>query len=176
MKDPRYPIGRFQTPEAYTPELRERLIQEIEDMPVRLEEAVAGLTGDELGRPYREGGWTIRQVVHHLADANMNAYIRFKLARTEDNPRVKPFAEAEWAELEDAAHLDISVSLALVSALNQRWATFLRSMDPESFSRTYDHPEDGKTSLDKALAFYSWHGRHHIAQITTWRENRKNAS
>ncbi len=176
MKDPRYPIGRFQEPAEYTPELRERLIQVIEDMPQRLVEAVAGLSEEDLGQTYREGGWTIRQVVHHLADANVNAYVRFKLAATEDNPPVKPFEEAEWAELEDGAHEDVSVSLALVSALNRRWATFLRSLDTEAFSRTYNHPVDGKTSLDKALAFYTWHGRHHIAQITNWRENYKKAA
>lgn len=169
MKDPRYPIGPFRPAEEYTPELRAELIQAIAETPERLREALAGLSEEQLDEPYRAGGWTLRQVVHHLADSHLNAYVRFKLAATENEPVIKPYAEARWAELPDAAHGDPAVSLALLKALHERWVAFLESLPAEQFSRAYRHPEQGLVPLDRALALYAWHGRHHVAHITAWR-------
>ena len=170
MPDPRYPIGRFEPPAAYTRELRERFIREIERAPAELERAVSGLTETQLEQSYREDGWTIRQVVHHVADSHMNAYIRFKLAVTEEKPTIKPYHEARWAELEDAAHAEIACSMALIAALHGRWVRFLRSLDEAQFDRKFHHPDIGVVSLDWALALYAWHGRHHVAHITSWRK------
>ena len=170
MPDPRYPIGRFEPPAAYTRELRERFIREIEQTPAELERAVSGLTDRQLEQSYREGGWTVRQVVHHVADSHMNAYIRFKLAVTEEKPTIKPYHEARWAELEDAAHAEIAGSLALIEGLHRRWVRFLRSLEEAQFDRKFHHPDIGVVSLDWALALYAWHGRHHVAHITSWRE------
>jgi uncharacterized damage-inducible protein DinB len=170
MPDPRYPIGRFEAPAAYTRELRARFIREVGRAPEALERAVSGLTEQELDTPYREGGWTIRQVVHHVADSHMNAYVRFKLAVTEETPTIKPYHEARWAELEDAARAEITGSLALIAALHGRWVRFLRSLDEAQFGRKFNHPDIGVVTLDWALALYAWHGRHHVAHITSWRE------
>ena len=172
MPDPRYPIGRFEPPAAYTRELRERFIREIEQTPAELERAVSGLTDRQLEQSYREGGWTVRQVVHHVADSHMNAYIRFKLAVTEETPTIKPYHEARWAELEDAVHAEIAASLALIEGLHGRWVRFLRSLEEAQFDRKFHHPDIGVVSLDWALALYAWHGRHHVAHITSWRAGR----
>jgi len=167
--DPRYPVGRWTEPDA-DPATYARLIDEIEEAPRRLREAVEGLTAEQLDTPYRDGGWTVRQVVHHVPDSHLNAYVRFKLALTEDTPRIKPYEESRWAELPDA-QLEPPVSLALLDALHVRWVTVLRAMTPEDFERrSYDHPEMGVVPLRTALGIYAWHGRHHVAHVTRLRE------
>jgi uncharacterized damage-inducible protein DinB len=170
MSDPRYPIGKFQPPAEFNAITRKISIQQIEDMPTQLRAAVKGLSNEQLNEPYREGGWTLRQVVHHLADSHLNAYTRFKLAVTEEEPTIKTYNEKSWAGLEDSLKADVEVSLVLIKALHQRWVMFLKSLDEKQFSRTYIHPETGKGSVDRILALYAWHGRHHVAHITTRRE------
>jgi uncharacterized damage-inducible protein DinB len=169
MTDPdvRYPIGRFETPPRPDDTQRARLIAEIEEAPAALRRAVAHLDDAQLDTPYREGGWTVRQVVHHLPDSHLNGYVRFKLALTEDEPTIKPYMESLWAELPDARTAPIAPSLDLLEALHQRWVTVLRNMAPEAFDRTYRHPHTGLSPLWRALALYAWHGRHHVAHITT---------
>jgi uncharacterized damage-inducible protein DinB len=170
MSDPRYPIGPFVPPAAFTPELRLAYIDQIAALPARLRAAVDGLTEGYLDHPYREEGWTVSQVVHHVADSHINAYVRFKLAVTEDNPPVKAYNETLWAGLADAHATDVRGSLDLLSSLHGRWVAFLRSLDPGQFSRTYNHSAMGPVTLDHALALYAWHGRHHTAHITALRE------
>ena len=170
MNDPRYPIGKFQAPPGYDPVMRAACIQQIEEAPARLRDAVHGLSDAQLGHPYREGGWTVRQVVHHLPDSHMNSYIRFKLAVTEDEPTITPYDEAQWATLHDAATVAVEVSLTLLEALHRRWVVFLRSLREAQFSRTFRHPELGIISLNQNLALYAWHGRHHVAHITALRD------
>jgi len=166
--DLRFPVGRATVPDA-DPAVYARLIDEIAEAPARLRAALDGLSPEQLDTPYRDGGWTVRQVAHHVPDSHLNAYVRFKLALTEDAPRIKPYEEARWAELPDAA-MDPAVSLALLDALHERWVTVLRAMTPEQFERTYDHPENGVTTLRAALGIYAWHGRHHVAHVTGLRE------
>jgi uncharacterized damage-inducible protein DinB len=171
MEDLRYPIGKFDRSKGpNTAEERKRLIDSIADMPERLKQAVTGLNGKQLDTPYREGGWTVRQVVHHLADSHMSAYIRYKLALTEDNPAIKPFKEAAWAELADSRVTPIDVSLALVDNLHARWVVLLRSLKPADWERNLTHSEAGPMSLDKLLGLYAWHGAHHVAHITELRK------
>jgi DinB superfamily len=167
--DLRYPIGRFTVPDA-DPAAYARLIDEIERAPSELRAAFEGLDDAQLDTPYREGGWTIRQVAHHVPDSHMNAYVRFKLALTEDAPRIKPYDESRWAQLADA-RLPIAPSLALLDALHVRWVTLLRAMSPDDFTqRSYDHPENGPTPLRAALGLYAWHGKHHTAHVRGLRE------
>jgi uncharacterized damage-inducible protein DinB len=166
MTNEQYPIGKFETPSAFDAAARTERIAGIESAPERLRTAVRDLTAERLDARYREGGWTVRQVVHHLADSHMNCYIRFKLAMTEDAPLIKAYAEELWAELPDAKVSPIEASLALLEALHRRWTLFLRELQPDDFGRTFRHPEYGSVSLDIALAMYAWHGDHHIAQIT----------
>ena len=171
MTDSRYPIGPFTPPPpALTPDLRREYIDQIAALPARLRTATDGLTAAYLDHPYREEGWTVAQVVHHLADSHINAYVRFKLAVTEDNPPVKAYNEALWAGLADAADTDVRVSLDLLASLHGRWVAFLRSLDAGQFSRTYNHSATGPVTLDHALALYAWHGRHHTAHVTALRE------
>ncbi len=170
MKDPRYPIGKFQGMPGYDPVARGEFMRQIEETPARLRDAVNGLSERQLNHPYREGGWTVRQVVHHLPDSHMNSYIRFKLAVTEDEPTIKPYNEGQWAMLHDATTVDVEVSLALLEALHRRWVVFLRSLNDAQFSRAFRHPELGIITLDQNLALYAWHGRHHVAHITTLRD------
>ncbi|MGQ0703893.1 MAG: YfiT family bacillithiol transferase [Gemmatimonadales bacterium] len=171
MTDPRYPIGTFAVPVEITSEDRERWITEIADTPSRLREAVRGLTDAQFDTPYREGGWTVRQVVHHLPDSHLNAYTRFKLTLTEDNPTIKPYDENRWAELADVKGAAVGVSLMLLEALHRRWVILMRAMREEDWSRTFFHPEQQRAlRLDRTLAMYAWHGRHHVAHITTLRE------
>lgn len=170
MNDPRYPIGAFEAPAAIDAALREELIRQIEETPARLREAVRGLSGEQLDEPYREGGWTARQVVHHLPESHMNAYIRFKLAMTEQEPTIRPYDEVAWAKLPDAARGDVEPSLALLEALHRRWVIFLRDVDGAALDRTFRHPEIGTVTLGWALAQYAWHGRHHTAHVTSLRE------
>jgi hypothetical protein len=164
--DPRFPIGRFDRPSApLNPGARAAYVDEIERMPSALRALTAGLTDRQLDTPYRQAGWTVRQVVHHLPESHMNAYVRFKLALTEDTPLIKTYEEARWAELPDATSAPIGMSLDLLDALHRRWVTLLRSLTPAQFERTYRHPELGVMTLDAALALYAWHGTHHTAHV-----------
>jgi uncharacterized damage-inducible protein DinB len=170
MTDPRYPIGKFKVEPNPTDEWRRARLAEIEEAPARLRAAVAGLSDEQLDTPYREGGWTVRQLVHHVPDSHLNAYVRFHWAMTEDEPGIKTYQEALWAELPDARTAPIEVSLALLEALHRRWLLLLRSMTAADFARTLRHPDLGVLSLDHMLTIYSWHGRHHVAHITALRE------
>jgi len=166
MSDLRYPIGKFTFQGPLTEDQRKEFIDDIQHTPPRLVAAVQGMSQEQLDTPYRPGGWTVRQVVHHLPDSHMNAYIRWKLALTEDEPTIKPYLEDRWAELEEARTAPIQLSLALLDALHRRWVLMLRAMKPQEWKRTFRHPELGLVSLEKNLALYSWHGRHHVAHIT----------
>jgi uncharacterized damage-inducible protein DinB len=167
--DPRYPVGRFEKQPAIDAGARAALIDTIGHMPERLQTAVAGLSAAELDTPYRDGGWTVRQVVHHLADSHMNAYIRMRLAATEDQPPVKTYEEKAWAELADSRTGPLDLSLPLVAALHARWHWWLTSLDAAAFARTVQHPEWGAMSMDDLLQIYAWHCRHHVAHITALR-------
>ena len=167
--DPRYPIGKFERPAAATPELRGEWLATLEALPARLREAVAGLSDEQIDTPYRPGGWTVRQVVHHVADSHMNSFIRFRLALTEDEPTVKPYDEAKWALLKDA-ELPVEVSLRLVDGVHHRMVVMLRSLGPADFERKFRHPQLGLMDLNGNLALYAWHSRHHVAHITALRD------
>jgi uncharacterized damage-inducible protein DinB len=169
MSDLRYPIGKFEWAGPPTKEERARMIGNLESQPERLRAAVEGLSDEQLDTPYRDGGWTLRQVVHHVADSHMNAYVRTRLGLTEAEPLVKPYDEARWAELPDARSAPVAASLTLFEALHKRWVMLLRSLSDSDFAREYQHPEDGPVSLHKMLAVYAWHGSHHIAHITSLR-------
>ena len=148
---------------------RSEYINNIEQAPELLRAAVTGLSDQQLDTPYRPDGWTVRQVVHHLPDSHMNAYVRYRLALTEDEPTIKPYDEAQWAELIDAKTAPVEPSLTLLESLHSRWVTLLKSLQPTDWARTFRHPELGVVSLEKNLAIYSWHGRHHVAHITALR-------
>ena len=167
--DPRYPIGKFTPPQAVTPALRMQAIDAIAEAPAKLRAAVHGLTDPQLDTPYREGGWTVRQVAHHVPDSHLNAYVRLKLALTENEPTIKPYEEARWAELPDSK-TPIEVSLALLDSLHERWVRLWRSLQPMDFARKFHHPEHpGLITVDGMLFDYAWHGRHHVAHITELR-------
>lgn len=170
LDDPRYPIGRFQAPPSVSAEDRRAWIDQIDELPKMLHRAVEGLVDEQLDTRYREDGWTIRQVVHHVADSHLNAYARFRLSLTEDTPRIKPYLEARWAELADARLGPVDLSLELTAALHERWVYLLRAMSDEDWKRGYDHPQDGHVPLSRALGIYAWHGRHHLAHISSVRE------
>lgn len=171
MSDPRYPIGKFTFEASSTQAQRDTWLEDIASLPQKLRKAVQGLSDEQLDTPYREGGWTVRQVVHHVADSHMNSYVRFRLALTEDAPTVKPYNEAAWAELIDAKTLDVETSLLLLETLHKRWVTLLKSLSPDDLARTFTHPESGRAvNLERNLALYSWHGRHHTAHITRLRQ------
>lgn len=165
----RYPIGRFQPEPRIDQEKRRAYIAEIEALPRALRSAVEGLSGTQLETTYRPGGWTVRQVVHHVADSHLNAYVRFKLTLTEDRPLVKTWEEAAWAELSDARGAPVEASLSLLGGLHRRWVGLLASMTREDFARTFRHPEWSEMRLDDFLQLYAWHGRHHVAQIDSLR-------
>ncbi|MBD3922844.1 bacillithiol transferase BstA [Paenibacillus sp. PR3] len=166
-EDLRFPIGIFTAVEQLNEEQRAQWIEVIERLPEELSAAAAGLSDEQLDTPYRDGGWTIRQVVHHLADSHMNSYMRFKLAVTEELPTIKPYYEDRWAELSDGANAPIKLSLTLLKALHARWVYFLKSLRAEQFECAFVHPEHGRAmTLNDALGMYAWHGRHHIAHIT----------
>ena len=167
--DPRYPIGRFVRPETIDDDQRREAIARIAALPSQLREAVAGLTGAQLDTPYREGGWTVRQVVHHVPDSHLNAYVRTKLALTEDVPTIKPYEEQAWAELPDTANTPVEVTLAMLDALHSRWVTLLQGMPKEAFARRWRHPASGEHTIDQLLALYAWHGAHHVAHVTRLR-------
>ena len=167
--DLRYPIGKFERPGPATPAQRKERIDTIAAAPARYREAVKGLSEAQLDTKYRPDGWTVRQVIHHVADSHMNSFVRFRLALTEDDPPVKPYDEAKWALLADAKE-PVEVSLQLIDALHHRWVVMLRSLADADFSRTLRHPEIGAIDLDFLLALYAWHSRHHEAHITGLRE------
>jgi hypothetical protein len=173
MTDPRYPIGRFTPDPKPAPETRNRHIEQISTVPARMRRAVAGLDENQLATPYRDGGWTVRQVVHHVPDSHLNAYIRFKWAMTEDSPTIKPYDESAWAELKDSELTPVEVSLALLESLHARWTVLLRALKAEDFERKFVHPESGAHDVDWLLQLYSWHGDHHVAHITSLRERMK---
>ena len=169
-EDLRYPIGRLREEGPLGEERRLELIAQVAETPERLRAAIHGLGHEQLDTPYRHGGWTVRQVIHHVPDSHMNAYVRFKLALTEESPTVRPYAEALWALLPDTGRTAPEVSLALLDALHKRWVILLRAMTAGDFARTLNHPEKGLLTLDQMLALYAWHGRHHVAHITALRE------
>ena len=170
MTDPRYPVGKFERRDTLTPGERASMIAEIAEAPARMRKAIGGLTASQLDTPYREEGWTVRQVVHHVPDSHVNAYIRFKLALTEEHPTIRPYDEAKWAELSDSRDTPLETSLTLLESLHDRWTRLLRAMSADDYRRTLKHPDSGVMSLDMALALYAWHGRHHVAHITSLRE------
>jgi hypothetical protein len=169
MGDAQYPIGKFVEDPAVTPAKRARWIQDIAEAPATLRNAVAGLTAAQLDTPYRAGGWTVRQVVHHMPDSHLHTMIRFRLALTEENPPVPGYDPAKWGELTDARSGPVDISLALLEALHARWVLLLRAMAPGDFARTFRRADGQVNTLDRALQVYAWHGRHHAAQITDLR-------
>ena len=170
MTDLRYPIGKAEMERDLTPERRHELIAWIETTPDRLREAVAGLNAEQLDTPYRPGGWTVRQVVHHIPDSHLNAYLRCKLALTEDEPAIKTYDEGRWAELPDSRTVPVEVSLALLENLHRRWVALLRALPAADFQKTLKHPDHGALTLDQILSLYAWHGQHHVAHVTSLRE------
>ena len=170
MDDLRFPVGKFRYDGASSPEQQLNQLEEIALTPANLRAAVRGLSEAQLDTEYRPGGWTVRQVVHHLPDSHLNSYVRFKLALTEDDPTIKPYAEDRWAELPDSRVTPIEVSLALLDSLHDRWVRLLRALGPEEWKRTFRHPDLGPMTLEKTLALYAWHGRHHVAHIAELRK------
>jgi uncharacterized damage-inducible protein DinB len=170
--DPRYPIGKYTPPQDVNAALREQAISTIADAPAKLKAALKGLTDPQLDTPYREGGWTVRQVAHHVPDSHVNAYIRLRFALTEHEPTIKPYEEARWAELEDAKSAPVDVSLALLAPLHDRWVRLLRSLTPQQFALTFRHPDHGVRTVDWLLFLYAWHGQHHTAHITELRKQK----
>ena len=170
MHDLRYPIGKFHYEGPLSEEHKQESLNDIASTPANLRAAVKNLSEGQLDTPYRPGGWTVRQVVHHVPDSHMNSYVRFKLALTEDEPTIKPYAEDKWAELADTKETPVEVSLALLDSLHDRWVRLLRSLTPDDWKRTFRHPELGTMTLEKTLALYAWHGRHHVAHITELRK------
>ena len=170
MTDIRYPIGKFHFDGPLTAHQKHAAFDDIVTAPANLRDAIKGLSEAQLDTPYRPGGWTVRQVVHHLPDSHLNSYVRFKLALTEDEPTIKPYAEDRWAELADTKATPVEVSLTMLDALHDRWVRLLRSLSPEEWERTFRHPELGAMTLEKTLALYAWHGRHHVSHITSLRD------
>jgi hypothetical protein len=162
-----YPIGRYHPSTVLDPAARDSFVADIEAAPAALRKAVAGLDEQQLDTPYRAGGWTVRQVVHHLPDSHLNAYVRFKLALTEQEPTVRPYDEARWARLPDATTCPVELSLGLLECLHGRWVACIRALPAAPFDRIFNHPEIGVMSLNQQLALYAWHGRHHVAHITS---------
>lgn len=170
--DLRYPIGRLTWPQPVTPDARSLWIEQIAALPDALEDAVRGLTDAQMDETYRPGGWTVRQVVHHVADSHINAYVRFRWALTLDANPVKTYREADWAELADARTAPVELSLSLIRALHRRWKVLLESLAEKDFGLSLEHPEDGTLTLERLLATYAWHGRHHVAHVTSLRDRR----
>ncbi len=170
MTDLRYPIGKFAYSGSLSEDQKQKFLDDIAHAPANLRAAVKGLSDQQLDTPYRPEGWTVRQVAHHVPDSHLNAYIRFKLALTEEEPTIKPYAEDRWAQLADTRATPVEVSLVMLDSLHDRWVRLLRSLRAEDWKRTFRHPEMGVMNLEKTLALYAWHGRHHVAHITTLRE------
>lgn len=171
-KDPRYPIGAFQRPETIGPEDRARAISALAAMPGLMRAAVQGLDRDQLETPYREGGWTVRQTVHHVADSHMNSFVRMRLALTEEWPTISPYNEKAWALLQDSTSAPVGWSLDLLESLHARWVMMLDSLTPEQWLRGFVHPERGRMTLEVAALMYAWHSKHHVAHITRLREQK----
>ena len=172
MIDPRYPIGKYE-PQPFSQEQKEKYLADIKFLPQDAEQVILNLDAHQLQTPYRDGGWTLQQLVHHIADSHANAYIRFKLALTEDNPTIKPYLESEWALLNDVETVPINVSLTLLHALHQRLHATLISLTDEQWQRTLVHPEKGlQMTIWYLLGMYAWHGKHHVAHIKMLRENK----
>ena len=172
MDDLRYPVGKFKYDGPPGDEQKQAYLNDIASTPANLRAAVKGLSDAQLGTPYRPGGWTVRQVVHHVPDSHMNSYVRFKLALTEDEPTIKPYAEDKWAELADSKATPIEVSLTLLDSLHDRWVRLLQSLSPDDWKKTFRHPALGAMTLEKTLALYAWHGKHHVAHITELRKQK----
>jgi hypothetical protein len=170
MSDPRYPIGKFKFEGTTTDSQRNQFIEDIEQTPAAMRAAIKNLDAKQVATPYRDGGWTVRQVVHHVPESHMNAYIRFKLALTEDEPTIKPYMEDRWAATGDVESTPLEVSLALLDPLHNRWVRLLRTMKAADWKRGFRHPEMGEVSLERSLALYAWHGKHHVAHITELRK------
>jgi uncharacterized damage-inducible protein DinB len=169
MEDLSYPIGKFHVDEPISPPRREQWIAQIAEAPSLFRAAVAALDQSQLDTPYRPGGWTVRQVAHHLPDSHMNSFTRFRLALTEDEPTIKPYDQERWAELRDSRTAPVEISLALLDALHARWVILLRSLSDQDWKRAFRHPEIGRMTLELNLALYAWHGRHHTAHVTALR-------
>ena len=170
MEDLKYPIGKY-IAQPFAEEMLQEWLNDIKFLPQHLEHAILNLDASQLEVPYREGGWTLKQVIHHVADSHMNAYIRFKLGLTEDNPVIKPYDQAAWAALNDTKNVPVNISLTLLHALHSRWYNILINMSPADFDRTVIHPEHQKEmSLWYLLGMYAWHGKHHLAHVTGLRE------
>ena len=170
--DPQYPVGRFERPETITADDREEAIATLAELPETLRNAVDGLDIAQLETPYREGGWTVLQVVHHVADSHMNAFVRLRLALTEDWPTIKPYDEKAWARLRDATAAPAEWSLELIESLHARWVLLLQSLDEQQWRRGFHHPESGPSTVEATTLMYAWHSRHHVAHITRLRMQR----
>jgi hypothetical protein len=170
MTDLRYPIGKLAYSGSLSEDQKQKFIDDIAQTPANLRQAVKGLSDQQLDTPYRPDGWTVRQVAHHVPDSHLNAYVRFKLALTEEEPTIKTYAEDRWAQLPDTHATPVEISLTMLDSLHDRWVRLLRSLGPEDWKRSFRHPELGLVGLEKNLAIYSWHGRHHVAHITSLRE------
>jgi hypothetical protein len=170
MDDLRFPVGKFRYDGPFTEQDKTSLLKQISDAPAQLRAAVQGLSESQLDTRYRPDGWTVRQVVHHVPDSHLNSYVRFKLALTEDEPTIKPYAEDRWANLADTKTTPTEISLTLLDALHDRWVRLLRSLTAEDWKRKLRHPERGTMTLEENLALYAWHGRHHVAHITELRK------
>jgi hypothetical protein len=168
-EDLKFPVGRYKAPATISAEQRAAWIEEMAKLPENLKNAVAGLTDAQLDTPYRQGGWTVRQVAHHLPDSHLNSYTRFRLALTENVPLIKPYDEAAWAELSDAKTAPVAPSLALLEALHARFVLMLKSLSDADFAKTFRHPELGEIRLDWTLGLYAWHSQHHVAHIKNLR-------
>ena len=168
--DLHYPVGQFDWNMRPGDAERRQAIGEIAALPSAMRRAVHGLTEQQLDTPYRPDGWTVRQVVHHVPDSHLNAYVRMKLALTEDRPAIKPYDQERWAALPDTVHTPVGISLAMLEALHERWVVLLRSLEPRDFSRKLIHPESGEMDLDMLVCHYAWHGRHHVGHITSLRQ------
>ncbi|HKD49800.1 MAG TPA: putative metal-dependent hydrolase [Candidatus Acidoferrum sp.] len=172
MMDPRYPIGHFEMPIEASPARRQQAMDEIASLPAKMRAAVRGLNDSQLDTPYRDGGWTARQVVHHVPDSHLNAYVRLKLALTEEKPTIKPYDEDAWSKLADSKSTPVEVSLSLLTAVHDRFDRIWRSLKPEQFARPLIHPESGERNVDWLLFLYEWHGKHHTAHITELRKQK----
>ena len=170
--DPRYPIGDFQMPAQVTPARRQQAIEEIASMPAKFRAAVKGLSEAQFDTPYRDGGWTVRQLVHHVPDSHLNAYVRLKLALTEDKPTIKPYDQEAWSKLADSKSTPIETSLTLLATVHDRWDRVWRSMKTEDFARVLVHPDHGERTVDWLLFLYEWHGKHHAAHIMELRKKK----
>jgi uncharacterized damage-inducible protein DinB len=168
----RYPVGEFRVDPEVMPEKRSRWIEQMEEVPAKLRAAVLGLSEEQLDTRYRKDGWTLRQVAHHLADAQLNGFMRFKLALTEDRPAIKTYEEDLWSETADGREAPVSLSVDLLAALHARWAILLKSLTEREFARTFRHPQRGELRIDDGIQLYAWHRVHHTAHIRGLRERR----